>query len=573
MANLSVKTKLVLVFSFFGALVLGTAGLGYFSSAKILHKLGEVSGVHLPAVRYMTLADMMHDGLRATAYRALYLADSKDTKALEEVSGEVKEMSDNLRNYIGEIDKLEIHAETREAINASRPEIERYIKVSQELVRLSVAGQKDEAVRNVPELQETFESLEEKLGALGEMIEKDADESRAQAVATSNPFGSTNGAVLLIFLIVGLAMSIGLLKNLISTLGNISQRLKQTAEEVASSARQSTDSAASLSEASHEQAASIQETMASVAEISAMVDQNAESARRVKSSVDQNTIVIEDGTRNANEMLQAIESIRDTNNLVLGQMEENNKEFKEIVKVILAIGDKTKVINDIVFQTKLLSFNASVEAARAGEHGKGFAVVAEEVGSLAQMSGNAAKEITEMLSASVEKVNGIVTQSSQRMSHLIETGRKKVSEGQSTAHKCHEALQAVSSNAKQIASMINEVSVASGEQAHGIQEINKAISQLDHVTQTNTAIAQKGASQSEILHSGSEILSGEVNRLTSYVLGEQDQHEVAPARSVSASGNVIALNSQSASKRTQVSKRAVGSSEVPASTDKRFGEF
>jgi methyl-accepting chemotaxis protein len=78
----------------------------------------------------------------------------------------------------------------------------------------------------------------------------------------------------------------------------------------------------------------------------------------------------------------------------MNQINYSNEQMSEIVKVIQEIETKTKVINDIVFQTKLLSFNASVEAARAGEQGKGFAVVAEEVGNLAQMSGNAAKEIS-----------------------------------------------------------------------------------------------------------------------------------------------------------------------------------
>jgi methyl-accepting chemotaxis protein len=89
-------------------------------------------------------------------------------------------------------------------------------------------------------------------------------------------------------------------------------------------------------------------------------------------------------------------------------MNKSNDEISSIVKVIAEIGDKTKVINDIVFQTKLLSFNASVEAARAGEQGKGFAVVAEEVGNLATMSGKAAEEISSMLGDSMGKVELIV---------------------------------------------------------------------------------------------------------------------------------------------------------------------
>lgn len=102
-------------------------------------------------------------------------------------------------------------------------------------------------------------------------------------------------------------------------------------------------------------------------------------------------------------MIHSITEISESNDRIMSQVADGNRKISEIVQVISEIGNKTKVINDIVFQTKLLSFNASVEAARAGEHGKGFAVVAEEVGNLAQMSGNAAKEISDMLNGSVSR--------------------------------------------------------------------------------------------------------------------------------------------------------------------------
>jgi hypothetical protein len=93
----------------------------------------------------------------------------------------------------------------------------------------------------------------------------------------------------------------------------------------------------------------------------------------------------------------AIMEIQETNKKLVDDVLEGNRKISEIVELVKEIGNKTKVINDIVFQTKLLSFNASVEAARAGEHGKGFAVVAEEVGNLASMSGQASKEISALL--------------------------------------------------------------------------------------------------------------------------------------------------------------------------------
>lgn len=107
-------------------------------------------------------------------------------------------------------------------------------------------------------------------------------------------------------------------------------------------------------------------------------------------------------------MIKAINMIDEPNKEIMTRMTDSNHEIQKIVSMIKEISEKTQLINDIVFQTKLLSFNASVAAARAGEHGKGFSVVAEEVGNLAEMSGEAAKEIEILLKNSVSQVENIV---------------------------------------------------------------------------------------------------------------------------------------------------------------------
>ena len=146
-------------------------------------------------------------------------------------------------------------------------------------------------------------------------------------------------------------------------------------------------SSLSLSDATTEQASSLQEAVASIDEISAMINKNTEASESSKEFSENSEKVAVKGKESVDNMIQAITEISDSNSEIMDAMNQSNKEMAEIVNVIAEIGEKTKVINDIVFQTKLLSFNASVEAARAGEHGKGFSVVAEEVGNLAQMSG------------------------------------------------------------------------------------------------------------------------------------------------------------------------------------------
>jgi methyl-accepting chemotaxis protein len=167
-------------------------------------------------------------------------------------------------------------------------------------------------------------------------------------------------------------------------------------------------------------------------------------------------------------------------------IERGNERIGEIVKVITEIAQKTKIINDIVFQTKLLSFNASVEAAKAGEHGKGFAVVAEEIGNLAQMSGSASKEIAEMLNSSIQKVNGIVQDTSHKVQDFIKVGKTKVDAGTIVARKCGEVLAQVVRNVTEVNLMISDISLAAKDQAKGMNEITNAMVQLDSSTNINS---------------------------------------------------------------------------------------
>lgn len=405
---------------------------------------------------------------------------------------------------------------------------------------------------------------------------------------TSEVFVGLAGMQKLLWTILSLSLlAIGLVAwwtggRIAGTLQAIIDRLAVSSKELSAAAASSASSATELSEAATEQAASLQETMASIEEISAMVSQNAESATKAKGAVEQNQSASQDGTRSVEQMLVAIQEIKATNGDILQQMETGNREFAAIVKIISEIGEKTKVINDIVFQTKLLSFNASVEAARAGEHGKGFAVVAEEVGNLAQMSGNAAKEITEMLSRSITRVNEIVEQTTRKVDQLVEVGKDKVSMGQSTAQQCKEALQRITQNAQAVASMVTEIAHASKEQAQGVQEINKAISQLDQVTQQNSGVAQLSSTQAEQLNSESQMLTQAVETLVGFVsgasgVGGAGSETSEMRRTAQPKAKVVDLGSRrkgpEAAVKAPRAKRVANGDTVPSSSDPNFEEF
>jgi methyl-accepting chemotaxis protein len=269
---------------------------------------------------------------------------------------------------------------------------------------------------------------------------------------------------------------------------NIKQ-LNDGAFEIDQKSNQIAEVSTKLSEAATQQAASLQETVASINEISAMIANNADSALSSAATSQKSQQAAQKGKEKAELMLKSINDISSGNDEIIQQMQNSNKEISEIVKVIEDISEKTKIINEIVFQTKLLSFNASVEAARAGEHGKGFAVVAEEVGNLASMSGNAATQITDMLNLSTKKVNEIVEGTKNLLENLIKQSKERVDFATTTAKDCATSLDEILLNVSSVNDMVKEISTASQEQSTGVNEVNITMTELDHLTQSNSGIA------------------------------------------------------------------------------------
>jgi methyl-accepting chemotaxis protein len=310
-----------------------------------------------------------------------------------------------------------------------------------------------------------------------------------------------------------------------------------------------------------------------------MVQKNAENARRTSDLAVSSNQSVERGKHVVNDMIKAIDDISASNSTIMEQVDHSNQKISDIVKVIAEIGEKTKVINDIVFQTKLLSFNASVEAARAGEHGKGFAVVAEEVGSLAAMSGNAAQEISSMLEESMQKVESIVTETKTKVGGIIQEGKAKVELGSKVARQCGDVLEEIVSNVISVTEMANEISTASQEQAQGVQEIAKAMSQLDQVTQSNAATSEETASAAEELSSQADALRSVVGVLIKTIKGESKMNigldiqssKTSKPKEEKRKSNVIPLKiTKEKASFKKVSGMEVGS--VPSENDPRFEE-
>ena len=293
-----------------------------------------------------------------------------------------------------------------------------------------------------------------------------------------------------------------------------------TADRVIEVANSITGASGDLSSSSLEQAAAIQETSAAINETTSMIAKSAENSNKSAdvSRISQATAV--EGLKATQAMMDSMEEIERSTNEIRSFIEKNALEFAHISKVIADIGSKTQVINEIVFQAKLLSFNASVEATRAGEHGKGFAVVADEVGKLAQMSGSAAQEISGMLDSSIIKVDEIVKSTQTKMENILDINRQKLEVGKSNSHRCKDVIEEIVSNASGVGEMILEISHATQEQAPGITEINKAMNEIDHSAKLNSSTSQKTAAFSAELKEQVVELRNEIRDLEKIVYGD-----------------------------------------------------
>ncbi|MFY2941664.1 methyl-accepting chemotaxis protein [Achromobacter xylosoxidans] len=226
--------------------------------------------------------------------------------------------------------------------------------------------------------------------------------------------------------------------------------IRAGSETISSAAGQIAAGNTDLSSRTEEQAASLEETAASMEELASTVKQNADNARQANQLAASASEVAQRG----GAVVSAVVS-------TMGDISASSRKISEIVSVI----------DGIAFQTNILALNAAVEAARAGEQGKGFAVVAGEVRSLAQRSAQAAREVKALIEASVSKV----------------------AEGANHAENAGTTMQDVVASVKRVTDIMGEIAAASQEQASGIEQVNRAVSQMDEVTQQNAALVEEAA--------------------------------------------------------------------------------
>lgn len=311
-----------------------------------------------------------------------------------------------------------------------------------------------------------------------------ADEERIHQAT-----GSADQSILT--MILGAAAAVGgillfglwLANRLSRTFGNAAGGLAGSVAQVDTAANQLSGASETLSAGAAQAAASLEQTLASLEQLSGMVRKNAESAKQAGSLSASGKSSAEKGEVEVRALGDAMKKIKDS-----------SKKIEEI----------TSVIDELAFQTNLLALNAAVEAARAGEQGKGFAVVAEAVRSLAQRSGEAAKNINSLIKESVSRVD----------------------DGERIAERSGEVLHEIVGSVNKIADLNLEISVASDEQAAGIAQISKAMQQIEGATQINAASAEEMSLSSQQLAGEARVLSELVVVLSNEIEGSRRERSV-----------------------------------------------
>jgi methyl-accepting chemotaxis protein len=467
---MSLRKKLLISFGVMLSLILLISAGALVATADLSKELDRAANVtgrrqHLDAELSVAAAEMasleqgsvlsaiVGDKSRSGTYLAEY---QQQEQRLKKALGEIREMAQKREDLA----RLEAFQQKASVVAAGHEEFRQAMDNQQMDVALSLFTQKV-----APPLEDIGRQASARMDTLATEL---ASDSQASAQVAKRVRLST-----LALMVFGLLVGGGVfwvVRRTGESLRTLAVRMAESAERVSSAATQVSSASHSQAEGASRQAASLEETSASTEEVTSISRKNASHALEVVGLMTES----EKGTTEVN---QALARMAD-------KMKEIDASSNKIAHII-------KVIDEIAFQTNILALNAAVEAARAGEAGLGFAVVADEVRNLAQRSAQAAKDTAELIEAS------------------IATSR----DGNSRLDHMTDAINAVTGNSSKVKGLVDEVNAASQEQSRGMEQIARAVVEMEKVTQSAAASAEQSASAGAQLDSDAVQLRSLVREL------------------------------------------------------------
>jgi len=527
--NTKVGTKLILGFSVM-ILMMGIIGFaGYRGVSLVQHDLNQIFTVAMPSIDYLLEADRDLQQL-LVAERSMIFANAKS----DEFQQLVKDYETNLEQADTRWGKYKALASTAEE-KALIPEYEKAREEWKVVSRRIVEGRQAdtrEGRREALDLTlgvaaQKFETMRDYLDKLTEINLQHAKSEEEDSVAAFRKTLITQGAFVGFGFLAGLFLAWTISRSVTLPLRRTIEQLKASSAQVAAASQQLTASSQTLAEGSTEQAAGIEETSSSLEEMASMAKQNSDNAGQADSLMKETNGVVQQSSADMAELT--------------GSMDDISKASEETQKIV-------KTIDEIAFQTNLLALNAAVEAARAGEAGAGFAVVADEVRNLAIRAAEAAKNT----------------------SNLIEGTSQKIRSGSALVDQTDKGFQAISASASKVGDLVAEIAAASNEQAQGVDQINIAVVEMDKVVQNNAATAEESAASSEEMIAQAEQMKEMVAELETLVEGRKNMTGVQGAKIHRRQASEARTSSSHASAGT---RKAAPEQMIPFDDNGDFSEF
>jgi len=561
--NMTIKSQLVFVISFLSVLLMG---IGVFSVYGLSQTNHSFKGVYEDRTVPLGDLSLVLDGMQRIRLNAAISAYGRKAELVKERQAMTDQRDAEIATVWKKYMATNLTPVEATLVETFTQRWKAYTDSRNRTMSLAAAGDYDGAVANmIGDAGAKFNAVHE---TMLKLIELQRDESKTEFLEAQKHYDQIfmiTGVVIALGILLAVVLGFLLMSAIVAPLkkavdiadavasgdltsrievdsnnetGRLLQALKTMNDnlvELVGKVRMSTDQIATasseiaagnsdLSQRTEEQASSLEETASSMEELTSTVKQNADNARQ------------------ANQLASGASEIAVKGGMVVGQVVQTMSSINESSKKIV---DIISVIDGIAFQTNILALNAAVEAARAGEQGRGFAVVATEVRTLAQRSAAAAKEIKELINASVSKVAD---------------GTRLVDEAGAT-------MDEIVSAVKRVTDIMSEISAASQEQSSGIEQVNQAVTQMDEVTQQNAALVEEATAAAESMQEQAQALTHAVT-----VFKLSDGHMAAPSlvkRSNRPSAVTKLPNRGSATKKTATGSSADSASMAAASMQTR----